>query len=84
MSATGRCKSCGKPVTWSCTQYGNKMPWDPEPSDKGTHVLIPDVHNGATSYSSRPPRLSDGPNPKLYVSHFASCPYAYQHRRKRA
>lgn len=60
-------------MLWAVSRRNENLPWDPEPNaELGTHVLVPDTYNGQTSYTSRPPRKFEQ-NPKLYVSHFATC-----------
>lgn len=84
MSGSATCRSCGRPIIWAVSQRGQNVPWDPEPNPhRGTHTLVPDTHNGQISFTSRLPRQSDGPEVKLYVCHFASCPFADKHRRKK-
>lgn len=64
-----RCRSCGAEITWAVTQPGGKrMPLDAEPvAQRGLFVF----DNG---YAKPPPRL--------YQSHFSSCPEAAQWRRE--
>jgi hypothetical protein len=81
MSGSGKCKECQRDVVWAVSQRGRRIPWDIEPSERGTHVLVPDLHNGAVSWTSRLPRKRDGKSPKLYTCHFLSCP-AKQRRTK--
>lgn len=67
------CKSCGARFDWYRTAAGKAMPVEPEPRTDG-NVKIDVVNNLATVV----PAGSDYP---LYLSHFASCPGANQHRR---
>lgn len=69
------CRSCGEAILWARTVNGKPMPLDPEPVrggnvrlEKGTaHVLGP---------------LEADAEPRLYVSHFATCPQAASHRKR--
>lgn len=83
MSGSAKCNSCGRPIIWAVSQRNKNIPWDAEPNaQRGTHVLVPDMHNGKVSFTSRQPRRGDPVGTKLYVCHFATCPYADKHRRK--
>jgi hypothetical protein len=85
VSGSSKCSSCGRPIIWAQSQKGKHIPWDPEPNaQRGTHILVPDLHNGKVSYMSRRRLPRDGDNPKLHVCHFATCPYADKHRSKKA
>ena len=90
MAATGmtapslkreRCDSCSEPIYWVRTKTGKRMPIDVEPVPHGNLLL---------AAAEIPPRVSvvskagRAPGTKLYLSHFASCRYANQHRRDRA
>ena len=83
---TARCASCGSAITWGLTATGRRMPVDADPSARGNiaidHVegreptfrMITGAAGGATlNYA-----------PRLYTSHFATCPHAAQHRKARA
>lgn len=67
------CKSCRKPIRWVVTANGKRMPIDPAPSTDGNLVLD---DRGVAHFDWRPGRAK-------YVSHFATCPNAAQHRRRR-
>lgn len=67
------CKSCRKLVCWVETAKGKRMPIDPVPSPIGTLVLD---DRGVAHVDTRPGRAK-------FVSHFATCPNASQHRRAR-
>lgn len=76
------CKSCRRPIVFLPTKKGRQMPVDPETCDDGNVVMRrwaggdPVVHI-----------LADGEEPLegeiRYRSHFASCPEADKHRRRR-
>jgi hypothetical protein len=74
-----KCSSCGSEIIWAKTENGKAMPLDAAPVDPtkvdGTCLLIDGVARfGAIDAPTREPR---------YVSHFATCPNAAKHRRKR-
>lgn len=71
------CDSCGAPIRWVVTEGGKNMPIDAEPSEKGNLLLI-DRYVRFVKLAEREDR--DVP---LYLSHFATCPFADAHRRSR-
>lgn len=72
-----RCRSCDAPIRWARTEAGKSMPLDPNPVPDGNVVLLDDdrVHVLHADESA------DGA--PTYVSHFATCPKAKDHRRGR-
>lgn len=77
-----RCKSCQQVIRWKKTQAGKAIPLDPDPSEKGNIAI---ANNGDAvilnqqeieDYNLRGSGL-------LYVCHFATCPYAHVHRKKK-
>lgn len=84
---SSRCRSCGAPIRWAATANGNRMPLDRDPAPDGTIVLSdpdPDAYAPVALHYSPPdePLLPGMPEPPRFRSHFATCPYADQHRRK--
>lgn len=83
MSST--CRSCGSPIRWAKTPSGKRMPLDVEPSRQG-NVQLGWV--GGEEIAIVLGRQADiagcvvGGIP-LYLSHFATCPSAAQHRASR-
>ena len=71
-----RCRSCGAPIIWGKTTAGKPIPLD-EPEARLVRVRIDG--DGAT-------RLQLGSDTvvttQTYVSHFATCPNADEHRRR--
>ena len=70
MSST--CRSCGAPIDWAVTAAGKRMPLDVERRDDGNVTFDPDG-------TARVVPVGKGSR----VSHFATCPNAQSHRRKR-
>ena len=70
----GRCKSCSQPVLWCLTKNEKPMPVNPTPILNGNLDLVGDH------------ALYVKPDPAVarYVSHWATCPNADQHRREKA
>jgi hypothetical protein len=86
---SARCASCEAPVLWAVTATtGSRMPLDPEPRADGTIALIgsADDVEAPLALVLRPSQLREARNhgaPRLYRSHFASCPHAARWRRPR-
>lgn len=68
------CRSCGAPVRWERTAAGKPIPLDPEPRPDGNLAFRDD----GRVYSLPQSTLDDVPR---YVTHFATCPHANQHRK---
>jgi len=68
MSAT--CRTCGAPIRWAVTAAGRRMPLDTKPVT--LFVLV-----GSTDEQGNQ-RVDTRTG---YVSHFATCPQAAEHRR---
>lgn len=74
------CQFCGRDINWYRTVQGNMMPVNPEPSQRGTIMLIgmPPV---ATVLTKTELELRRNPNgTRLFVSHWDTCPSAQQAR----
>ncbi len=74
-----KCRSCEAPIRWAVTGKGRRMPLDAQPSPDGTIAVEPEDELGVIvgivrGVSTTQPR---------FVSHFATCPNAGGHRRKR-
>jgi hypothetical protein len=71
------CKSCGAVIRWAVTENDKRIPLDAEPTSGGNLVLVDGV--------ARAPRIGEDDVPFLqYVSHFATCPQADEHRTPKA
>lgn len=83
-----KCKSCGAEIIWIKTANGKSMPCDAagisysvdlHPGAKGEEVL-----NLITDRGTIVRTMFDPGGDKIgYTSHFATCPNANQHRKKR-
>ncbi len=77
------CRSCGAEIIWARTERGSKMPLDAEPSDNETLASGLFVLRDKNSHIG-PLAIAawglEGTEPH-YVTHFATCPHADQHRR---
>ena len=78
-----KCKSCGAEIKWIKTFSGRSMPVDTEEihfyADGGKDIFV--CCNGAVIHGTR----TDGQKPETYtgyISHFATCPNADQHRKR--
>lgn len=67
------CRSCGRPLIWGVTMQGRRMPVDAKPQGKRI-VLEPAIKDDLPPLAT----VVD-----VYVSHFATCPNAEQHRKAR-
>jgi hypothetical protein len=81
------CRSCHAPILWAMTASGKRMPMDPDPVATGTFALTLDdpptaIHAPATVPAGTVRLGADG-FPARFTSHFATCPNASQHRRKK-
>lgn len=82
---SARCGSCGEPIIWATTHAGRNMPLDARPSPEPTNLRAWRDPSGTLQV-----RDSDGigsteapPDAQYATSHFATCPNADAHRKKR-
>ena len=68
------CLSCGAAIVWAITASGKRIPLDAKPEKR--FVTAP-CDADAADAGDLHVRVED-----TYVSHFAACPHADQHRRK--
>jgi hypothetical protein len=76
-----RCRTCTREIVWALTEHGKPIPLDPEPRADGNITLH--VLGGVDQRVAHvlvDGEVADGPT---YVSHFATCPDAETHRRRR-
>lgn len=91
MTRPGRCSSCNEQILWLLTERGEWAPVNPEPVQAVVELSFAkkpgDIVGFLASGSSargRPPSDGDVTSPSpIYISHFATCPNAKQHRRRR-
>jgi hypothetical protein len=74
-----RCRSCQAEIVWAVTENGKRVPLDAVPAERpsGLFKLVPRV-------SDPTPLAVSVSGERVYLSHFATCPNAEQHRRKAA
>lgn len=70
-----RCRSCAAEIIWAHTEKGKRIPLDAEPVEGGNIELRDGI---ATIYGQ-----AIFGTEALYVSHFATCPDAAEHRSRR-
>lgn len=86
---SAHCSSCSAAIEWAVTEKGKRMPVDAEPVEGGT-ILLQHFHVGeppvahVTTADERDELAvqarNRGDTLRLFVSHFATCPNADQHR----
>jgi hypothetical protein len=72
------CRTCGAPIIWAKTEKGNAVPLDARPCADGNIVL----QDRLAHYVKAGEPVPAGQD--RYQSHFATCPDAKAHRKKRA
>jgi hypothetical protein len=72
------CRACKAPIVWARTEHGRAMPLDPEPDSGGNIAIVDDVAVVLTRAVLE--RLTG--ERRLYRSHFATCPYRDEFRRR--
>jgi hypothetical protein len=76
------CSSCSARIVWADTASGARMPVDAEPVPDGNLVLTYPTPGRALALIVDPAQTTID-DPPRYVSHFATCPNADQHRTTR-
>lgn len=75
------CRACGAAIWWGETETGSRMPLDPLPRPRGNVIRIPQGRRMVLRV------LGQGDLPVVgrpaYQSHYASCPFGDQMRRRR-
>jgi hypothetical protein len=84
------CKSCGTDIVWAVSERGRRMPVDAERRPDGNIVLShrrvgePPVALVQSAESiERLRQQAPAHEVALFVSHFATCPNAAKHRKRR-
>lgn len=85
VTSMAKCKSCGAEIVWVEMPSGKAMPCDPAiimywASIKGRHTII--TPNGETVRCELDGDLNNSTGVG-YVPHWATCPNAAQHRRRK-
>ncbi|MFA6031151.1 MAG: hypothetical protein WC969_14945 [Elusimicrobiota bacterium] len=73
------CRSCGAPILWAETASGKKCPFDAKPTPAGEWALDDTTHPPLAAKIVR----AEGSSESGFTCHFATCPNAAEHRRKR-
>lgn len=73
----GVCRSCAKSILWVATEAGKNMPLDPGavPAGPGTFCIVKGVAKAFGKHADIPAGAA------CFVSHFATCEHAAQHRK---
>lgn len=78
-----RCKSCRAPIFWALTAQEKRMPMDTAPGERGDWVI------GGWNEETRAPivrrrdPLLDGCQLLRFTPHWATCPDADKHRKRK-
>lgn len=73
-----RCRSCDARIRWAKTATGKNMPIDLDPHPDGNLVIVDGI---ATVYANPLGAAQAHPDAPRYVSHWQTCPTAFEHRR---
>jgi hypothetical protein len=76
--AVCRSSECGRPIFFARTELGANMPLDYLPNEHGNVYLEERDGRVVAIVSSNPPA-----DAARYMPHFATCPKAQEHRRRR-
>lgn len=74
-----QCRSCDAPVIWVVTTNGKRMPVDADPVVAARGFRLDDEVEGEVPLATF--TQTPAQDERLYLSHFATCPNADQHRR---
>jgi hypothetical protein len=77
------CRSCGAAIVWAVTTNNRRMPVDANPVPDGNLTLAYPSPGAAPIAVHADPGALLIDNPPRYVSHFATCEFADQHRKSR-
>lgn len=72
------CKSCGAALRWAITEKGKRIPLDAKPTADGSFYFI-----GPDEVRFKPPTVT-AVDVDVFTTHFLTCPFAGQHRKKAA
>jgi hypothetical protein len=77
-----QCASCGAPIFWAATEKGKRMPIDERPRSDG-NLVVTRAPDGASDLLQCRAAPEGTPSASRFVSHFATCPKADEHRKAR-
>lgn len=79
---TAQCRSCGRDIWWATTPGNSLIPLDAQPHPAG-NLAVHRERNG--DLIARPLKGDEEPrsDERRGISHFATCPNANAHRRRR-
>ena len=78
------CGSCEAPIIWAISTAGARSPFDAEPVPEGTFWLTLNAGtNVVRANYVGADDLVEQPDRNRYRTHFATCPNADDHRRRR-
>lgn len=79
------CSTCKAPIVWAYTRNGKRIPLDAEATEDGLRAVISPYGNlVATEDQIMGIGVVEVRTPGTFVSHFATCAQAGQHRRPKA
>lgn len=78
------CRSCRAPIRWAITDAGRPMPLDAEPDPRGEWRLAAGARGEAPRAVHVPEDRRAGLERELMIVHWATCPYADEHRKRRS
>jgi hypothetical protein len=80
----GTCTSCGAQILFVETEKGRMNPLDPQPNPSGNVVIVKRISDGHEIAKTLGPWSGEEYHAlPHYTSHFATCPHAADHRRRR-
>jgi hypothetical protein len=83
MLDTGTCRSCGAVIFWMNTTTNSRMPVDFEPAEDGNIRLDSEIEGLVEVLGKKATAAARAKGEKLYRSHYATCPNAAKHRKRR-
>lgn len=81
MPKQSACRSCGAAIYWTKTAKGKAMPVDVKPDKQGRLVLYSTDSGIQSRHEDDAPKYAvRSCQDRRYISHFATCPDAKEHR----
>lgn len=75
------CSSCKAPIRWALTDRGRRTPLDAEPNPRGEWRLTAEPRGRLPRAVYVPLDRREELEAELMISHWATCPFANEHRR---